>query len=457
MDTNSSYKTIIRFNQPAVQVDGPIKRVVGFVRGKHMLPLFDNATLDANPRSAKVNNVTADIIESLNDAADIFQFKTKGILLGSASYRELERSRFELTLNNPEYEGLLDGGHNMLAIGTYLLSQILDDKTVRTIKRWDDLMREWKANRHGIEAIKSEISFKVPVELLVPSDAEDKLVLDEFKMALIDVCAARNNNSQLTTEAKANQRGFYDEIRKRLPEELADRVEWKTNYWERNDIRPIKVRNIVALAWIPLSVLNDSGKLPTQSAKERPLNFDISPQRLYSSKNTVSKQFDLLMEHPEVSKPKAGRHELHRVDIGSAFDILAELPALFDKVFLMFPQAYNASTKGSFGGIKAVKYTPRKKSFSSPFFTGMSEYDVPEGFVMPVVYGLKKLIRFEGKTLEWIVDPDNFLDKNLEAIIGSFSILMKVADFDPQKVGKNANCYLFTQGEVEKALVLSQN
>src|SRR5438132_987376 len=139
MNTTSPYKTIIRFDQAADQTDGSIKRVVGFVQARNMLSLFDDATLDANPRSAKANS--------------------------------------------------------------------------------------------AITAMKDSFEFKVPVELLVPSDPENDQLVSDFEMALLDICAARNNNAQLTTEAKANQRGFYEEIRKRLAKHIADRVEWKSNEW----------------------------------------------------------------------------------------------------------------------------------------------------------------------------------------------------------------------------------
>ena len=78
MNTTNPYKTIIRFEQAAEQADGPIKRIVGFVSAKNIVSLFDDATLDANPRSAKANAVVAHIIDSVREAPEIFHFKTKG-------------------------------------------------------------------------------------------------------------------------------------------------------------------------------------------------------------------------------------------------------------------------------------------------------------------------------------------------------------------------------------------
>jgi hypothetical protein len=141
----------------------------------------------------------------------------------------------------------------------------------------------WTVNREAVLAMRDTFMFKVPVELLLPSNPDDDEVVSAFRLALIDICAARNNNAQLTTEAKANQRGFYEEIRKRLPKEIADRVEWKSNEWGSSDSRPIKVRDIIALAWIPLTVLNEAGLLPTKTENDSPLNFVVPPQNRYSN------------------------------------------------------------------------------------------------------------------------------------------------------------------------------
>jgi hypothetical protein len=38
-------------------------------------------------------------------------------------------------------------------------------------------------------------------------------------------------------------------------------------------------------------------------------------------------------------------------------------------------------------------------------------------------------------------------------LIGAFKMPMEMASFDPQKVAKSENSYLFMVGEVEKALI----
>ena len=92
---------IIRFEQVAEQTEGPVRRLIGFVRAKHMLPLFAAADLEANPRSSKTGDVTDGIIDSIRVTRDIFPFKTKGILVGASHYESLQRNRYELQFVNP--------------------------------------------------------------------------------------------------------------------------------------------------------------------------------------------------------------------------------------------------------------------------------------------------------------------------------------------------------------------
>ena len=290
-------KIIIRFEQVSEQTEGPVRRIVGFVRAKHMLQLFDAADLEANPREAKAGTVTEDIINSISETPETFPFKTKGVLVGASDYEALERRRYEIRFENTKIEGILDGGHNMLAIGTYVLSKALgDERILKKIKRWTELKEAWVENRKEIDVLKKSagdeeengpLNFLVPVEVLVPSDVENDTIVDEFNSSLLDICAARNNNVELTLETKGNKKGFYEYLRKSLQPSIANRVEWKTN-----DGGDIKVRDLIALAWIPLSVV------------DLPVDIKIPPQNIYRNKGDLAKHFDTLMSDERVIKSR---------------------------------------------------------------------------------------------------------------------------------------------------------
>ena len=477
---NSTPKLIIRFALVAEQPNSRdeerlsnvssensiagIKRYTGFIRGRDLYALFDHVSLEANPRAAKTGNVTAAILESLEDTPELFPFKSKGILIGTSGYEALQRNRFELNFESPESEGILDGGHNMLAIGIHMLSAVADERELARITLWEDMKLLWEEYRDELEAVKERFEFLVPVELLVPSDPDDVRTVQQFEMSVLDICAARNNNAQLTQETKSNKLGFYNEIRERLDPEIASRIEWKSNEWESNEARPIKVRDLLALAWIPLNRANE--------AKLLPLDISVTPQNIYRNKGECSKQFDKLMMDPGVSEPRDGpTHELTNANgtVASCFDILADLPKLYDKIYADFPDAYNSNTY-RFGANPIVKlYDPARREVAKDktayvatqptthYLNRPVKYRYPDGLIMPLVYGLKGLMEIDGDRVVWATDPFKFLDLYLGDIAGAYRLVLDMARFDPQKLAKNQASHEFAVGEFEIALIVHRS
>lgn len=435
-----------------------IKRYTGFVRGRDLYALFDHVSLEANPRAAKVGSVTRGILNSLVETPELFPFKSKGILIGTSRYEALQRNRFELNIEDPTSEGILDGGHNMLGIGLHMLASVADERDLARVSLWDDMKELWDNHRRELEEVKEQFDFLVPVELLVPSDPNDVRAVQQFEMSVLDICAARNNNAQLTQETKSNKLGFYTEIRDRLHPAIAARVEWKSNEWESSESRPIKVRDLLALAWIPLNKANEEGLLP--------LNISVTPQNIYRNKGECSKQFDKLMLHPGVSAPVDGpTHELHSAVVASCFDILKDLPALYDQIYEEFPEAYN-SNNYRFGSSTIVKiYDPARRETAKDksayvatqptthFLNKPVSYRYPDGLIMPLVYGLKGLMGVDDGRIVWATEPSLFLKRYLRDIAGAYRLVLDMARFDPQKLAKNQASHEFAVSEFEKALL----
>jgi hypothetical protein len=439
-----------------------IKRYTGFVRGRDLFALFDHVSLEANPRAAKTGTVTNAILESLDETPELFPFKSKGILIGTSGYEALQRNRFELNFEDPASEGVLDGGHNMLAIGIHMLSEVVDERELNRVSLWEEMKDLWDEYRDELEAVKDRFDFLVPVELLVPSDPDDVRTVQQFEMSVLDICAARNNNAQLTQETKSNKLGFYTEIRERLDPAIASRVEWKSNEWESSEARPIKVRDLLALAWIPLNKANEEGLLP--------LDISVAPQNIYRNKGECSKQFDKLMMNPKVSEPRDGpTHELINEAVESCFDILADLPKLYDKIYADFPEAYN-SNNYRFGSSTIVKlYDPMKRATAKDksayvaiqptthYLNRPVFYRYPDGLIMPLVYGLKGLMEVREGRVAWATDPESFLDLYLNDIAGAYRLVLDMARFDPQKLGKNQASHEFAVGEFGKSLIMHRS
>lgn len=445
---------IIRFDTVAEQATGPVSRIVGFVRARELLQLFDSADLEANPRSAKAGPVTEDILDSISETPEIFVFKTKGVLVGASSYERLQRNRFRLTFENTKIEGILDGGHNMLAIGTHILVKAVGDKSIkRKIRRWPDFKDLWEESRDEVEALRKikpdedgfdegALDFLVPIEVLVPSDLESEDATEAFNSSLLSICSARNNNVQLTLETKANKKGFYEDLRKALPTEIAARVEWKTN-----DGGEIKARDLIALAWIPLSAL-EVDYVPK-----------IAPQNIYRNKGECAKQFDSLMSDDLVSEATDGEYTraVHNKVIRSALTLSGQLPELYDKIYRDFPLAYNEG-EGRFGKISIVKMAEDMRTKPTSYFTDQEvKYSYPDGLIMPLVYGLRALMRTKGDgSVMWDQDPEKFLDNHLVQIVRKYRVILDAFRFDPQKVGKNEGSYELVLDAYKTELMLQQ-
>lgn len=210
-----SKSLIIKINQCSAQVVGPVRKLYGLLPPKSLVQLLDTNDLAANPRSAKKGSVTADIEDGLNTSPELFPAKTKGILLASSSYKALDRDRYQLNFVEPEMEGILDGGHNALAAGRYILREAgLTDRELNRIKDWESFRAAWTENRNAIGEVMEVMDFEMPVEVQVPADMHDEAVVETFRSSLLEIGAARNNNVQLTEETKAHKKGFYDVFKK---------------------------------------------------------------------------------------------------------------------------------------------------------------------------------------------------------------------------------------------------
>ena len=446
---------IIKFEQVGQQTVDNITRFVGFTKAKSVISIIDALDLEANPRSSKTGSVTDAIQESIEHDPSTFPFKTKGLLLASSQYECLERNRIKLSPVDPKIEGILDGGHNTLAVGLYILHQVANYNGIslkRGSKTWDDFKEIWTENHDMMEEYLNiiredpsvgNLDFLIPVELLVPRDPSDYACVESFKSNLLDICAARNNNVQLQATAKANQLGFFDSLKREMDKQnptVSNRVEWKTN-----DGGDIKAQDIVALSWIPLQLVKD---IKDESGR---LISPVAPPNLYSSKGGCLKQFDRLMSSPDVTNETSAdyKRELYNSKVLSAFRITSQLPALYDYIYEEFPKLYNAAG-GSYGKITAVKTLRRSKN--APFSNRPIETPSPEGFITPLVYGLLALMENDGTRIRWKQDPMEFLKNNLGKIVKNYAGLFSMCDYDPQKIGKNPQSYNQTLAAYKMAM-----
>lgn len=406
-----------------------LNKLLGSVALSSLVDLLTIVDLDANPRLSKVGRVTNDIEESLDKQPEIFHFMSKGILVASSNVEELERNRFRLTFDDPELEGILDGGHNSLAAGRFTIKTVVSaidgpeagDKAVKGIKTWEDLSSAWAKYLPLIREHKDKIpDVLMPIEVIYPT--EDAAGFAYFQEKVLTINAARNNNAELTLETRANKLGYYGEIKDNLDPVLVDEVEWKTNDGGR-----VKVRDLVALGLIPLSKI---GRTTTDQVKR-------NPTVIFSSKGQCVKLYDELMGEDGVTvEIKGNIVEIVDPLVKSALAMMKDIPRLFDLIYETMPEAYNKAG-GRFGKIDEVL----KGKSKTKFYRRSCEYNYGDGFIYPLVYGLTALMKVEEESVQWVTDPDKFLKQHLPGVMKSFYAMITGQQFDPAKVGKSGGAY----------------
>lgn len=442
---------IIKLESPNEFTLGEITKITGHVMAKYMPAIIDSLDLEANPRASRTGNVTDAIQESIKINPILFPFKTKGILLAFSQYQHLDRGRIKLTADNPTIEGILDGGHNTLAIGLDILIKAFEyaeKKFPKGPKTWDQFKSIWDDNTQIINQYLiylkknpdiKDLNYLIPIEIDVPKDPEDIACVTKYKNDLFDICYARNNNAQLANSDKANHRGYFDDLKSYMEKRnknLSDRIIWKSN-----DGGNIKAQDLVALSLIPLNLIT-----PVKDENGKEIDT-IAPNKIYSGKGSCLQQFERIMSSEDVTviDENDSKHKLLNDEVASALQIAVDLPELYDYIYENFPALYNAAG-GSYGRITAVKsLNSKKKSKYTPYLGKKIETLSPEGFIVPLVYGLQTLMTktiVNGKnTIIWTQPPMPFLVMNLEKIVEQYTLVINMCDFDPQKVGKAPIAY----------------
>ena len=426
-------------------------KLIGNIPLISFVDLLFVADLDANVREASKSRVTDSIEESLENQPELFHYKTKGILAAASQVDVLERGRFRIHFKNPKLEGIIDGGHNSLAIGRFILNTILSafygedeaEKILKSVKRWSDLKEALLEYESLIKENKGCLpDALVPFEVIYPAnDHPDSLTYFEDQILIIN--AARNNNAQQKEEAKANQRGLYEELKINIDPKIADKVEWRTGEGGR-----IKARDLVALSLIPLS------KLDFESTK----TIQDNPVVIFSSKTQCVEIYNKILgnENDGIVEKVEG-HIVQVVDhrVKSALKLMRDIPELYDMIYDLFPKLYSHG----FGKISSVKTVSESdndnktqgklankiylsKSPKTKFYQNETTHSYGEGFIYPIVVSLRELMKLDNQgNVDWVTDPKHFIKNNGKQIMEGYKDMIAGQSYDPGKVGKTKGSY----------------
>jgi len=432
-------KLIIRLNNSNSLQTSPegvkINKLVSSISPLNFIKLLHKADNKVNPRIANVNRITKSIHETLETSPELLLFKSKGLLVATESCKILDRNRVELTFDNIDYEGIMDGGHNTFAIAIYLIDKLFG----KSIKKWDECKIFWEENYDEIlarfEKDSANFPFSIPIEIITPNDEDGSL--EEYYDYLSEICSARNNNVQLTETAKGNQVGYYDFLKEKL--QLKFEIIWKTG-----DNGKIKSEDVISLAALPLIFLKNNDLLPDDLKS-------LSKINIYSQKSKCVDYFNSVLEHEKVSEVKNGKHILVNKYVESALSLTEDILIFFDQLYLEFPNLYHEAVPGKFGRITAVKNDVKSKV---PFNTTneMCNYQYSFGFFMPLIAGLTEIMEIDKKndTVKWKINPNSLDLAQLD--LTQYVNIIKLVNFDPQRIGKGEVFYKEAESIFSKAI-----
>jgi hypothetical protein len=207
----------------------------------------------------------------------------------------------------------------------------------------------------------------------------------------------------------------------------------------------------LSLASIPLLFLLENGLLPKDIGQ-------LNPVSIYSQKGKCVDFFNVILAHDDISTLEKGKRILQNSYVKSGLNLVEDILRFFDKIYIEFPKLYNNISPG-FGRIKSVddgtkdrNGKPKRKPASKPtlFRTRESVGSYPLGFIYPLITGVTELMEIdsESQTLKWKIPPSAInLDKlGMEQYIDG----IKLANYDPQKVGKQNLFYNQSRSIFEK-------
>ena len=430
-----------------------ISKVVSSISPKDFVHLLKCADNKVNPRTATLNPIVRSIEETLNVSPELYFFKTKGLLISTQNCELLERNRIRLSFDDAQTEGIMDGGHNAFAIGRFIYSKLYG--TCR-FKEWKELKSFWDDDAHYADLEQKfrdyhspdDFYFSIPIEIITPSDNTEES-LANFYDNIADICSARNSNVQLTDAAKSNQRGCYEYLKQIMPKDF--KVIWKSG-----ETGTTKVEDVTALACIPLIKL-----VPLKYFEDQGIDVGatLNKVNIYLQKSKCVKFFGNIIMNEKISTSGKGKYILHNTTVKSALDLVVDIMKFCDMMYYYFPLIYNYNG-GSFGRIKGAVSQKPLTTYSGPFnsFPKQSDYKYAYGFFYPIVCSLTELMDLEGEVLRWKFNPlyINFEEDKIKKAFTQYMNIVRLLDYNPQKVGKDSSTYYKADSLMQKLLEMCQ-
>jgi len=227
---------------------------------------------------------------------------------------------------------------------------------------------------------------------------------------------ARNTSNQVKDESLMNLKGEFDKLKETINgAHYANLIAFKEYEVDgQGEAKPIDIRDIVAI----LTVFD-----------RKNFTDSIHPINAYRSKSACLKHFEKNIK-----------------DYRKIYPIADDILQLYDTIRLRLPELYNKVrgskgdvSGGKFGRLTGVTTYKGNRHVRLHFIEEDSKYNVPEGFVFPILGAFRALLEEKNNRYQWgkNIDPFKMLEGDLGLkladTIGNFALDAK----NPSKTGKS--------------------
>lgn len=227
------------------------------------------------------------------------------------------------------------------------------------------------------------------------------------------VVEARNTSKQVASKSLLNLEGSFDDLKSALGPQRADLINWKENEEHVFDVREL------------ISILT---ALDADSYTN-----NAHPIIAYSGKEACLKRF---------------ASEDHKPSYEKLYDIANDALEIWDGIQYWLPGHYNdkgpePGTTGKFGRLKGVKWTPKKRK-DLPFIQKSTEYDIPTGYIYPILSSFRSMLVEENGKWTWGkgVDPSQLIKDGIAANIFISSVRESINNHhNPNRTGKDGQAW----------------
>ena len=224
------------------------------------------------------------------------------------------------------------------------------------------------------------------------------------------VVEARNTSKQVASKSLLNLDGSFDTLKLSIGSK-ADLISWKENEEGEFDVREV----------IAILTALDAGSYTNNA---HPINA-------YSGKESCLKRF-----------------KDHKDDYEKLYTIAGDALRIWDEIQYWLPGHYNEKgpepgISGKFGKLTGVKWTPKKPK-SLPFASRTTEYDMPTGYIYPVLSSFRAMLVEENGCWTWGkgINPIQLIQEGLAADIFISSVRESISNHhNPNRTGKDTQAW----------------